>query len=243
MRWAIAWAGLLLTAASAGSAAGAVMDVDVWINELHYDNEGADQGEFVEVVAPLGLNDLGSISLSLYNGANGGRYGGTFTLEDFTPGESTGGFRLYSLQVAGLQNGAPDGLALTRSGGQVLQFLSYEGVMTAVEGPAAGLESTDLGVSESGSTPVGFSLQLIGAGDSYGDFTWSGPAAASPGAANSGQQLTATAVPEPPTLVLTLALAAAAAAAAGVRYLRACAISAQRCCCSGVSSLRASTSA
>ena len=46
----------------------------------------------------------------------------------------------------------------------MVEFLSYEGVFTAVNGPAAGLTSVDLGVSEVASTPVGLSLQKIGSG-------------------------------------------------------------------------------
>ena len=49
----------------------------------------------------------------------------------------------------GMQNGAPDGLALV-PGTTVVEFLSYEGAMTATNGPAVGLTSTDIGVSENG---------------------------------------------------------------------------------------------
>lgn len=44
--------------------------------------------------------------------------------------------------------------------------------MTAEDGAAIGMTSTDIGVSESGSTPVGASLQLTGAGTTYEDFDW-----------------------------------------------------------------------
>lgn len=49
-----------------------------------------------------------------------------------------------------------------------MQFLSYEGSFTAVDGPAIGLTSTDIGVAETNTTPVGQSLQLI-------DGNWTGP--------------------------------------------------------------------
>ena len=45
--------------------------------------------------------------------------------------------------VDGLQNGAPDAVALV-DGTEVLEFLSYEGVVTASTGPAAGAVSTDI---------------------------------------------------------------------------------------------------
>ncbi len=54
----------------------------------------------------------------------------------------------------------------------MVQFLSYEGTLTAVGGAANGLTSTNIGVSENSSTPVGHSLQLTGTGSSYTDFTW-----------------------------------------------------------------------
>ena len=50
----------------------------------------------------------------------------------------------------GIQNGSPDGIALVDASGAVMQFLSYEGTLTAVGGPADGLTSTDIGVSEGG---------------------------------------------------------------------------------------------
>ena len=89
--------------------------------------------------------------------------------------------------VLGLQNGAPDGLALVDAGGVVVEFLSYEGSFTAVGGPADGMTSTDVGVSESGSTPVGESLQLIGG-------IWTGPAAESRGVLNTAPPPPATSV-------------------------------------------------
>ncbi|RMF54692.1 MAG: T9SS C-terminal target domain-containing protein, partial [Bacteroidetes bacterium] len=85
------------------------------------------------------------------------------------------------------QNGAPDGLALVDAGNNVVQFLSYEGSFTAVDGPAAGLTSTDIGVSETGSTPVGYSLQLAGTGSFYEDFAWQAAAPNTFGACNTGQ--------------------------------------------------------
>jgi uncharacterized protein len=52
-----------------------------------------------------------------------------------------------------------DGIALVDPDGTVLEFLSYEGSFVAVDGPAAGMTSIDIGVRESDTTPIGFSLQ------------------------------------------------------------------------------------
>ncbi|MGB8860304.1 MAG: ExeM/NucH family extracellular endonuclease, partial [Ilumatobacteraceae bacterium] len=46
--------------------------------------------------------------------------------------------------------------------------------------------------------PLGQSLQLTGAGTTYGEFTWSPVAAASPGAINTGQSFTGAPPPPPP---------------------------------------------
>ena len=80
-------------------------------------------------------------------------------------------------------------MALRWSNGDTLvQFLSYEGSFTAVGGPANGVASTDIGVTETGSEPLGQSLQLRGTGSIYQDFTWAGPSPSSPGAVNAGQR-------------------------------------------------------
>ncbi|WP_188605634.1 HYR-like domain-containing protein [Aquaticitalea lipolytica] len=154
-----------------------------WINEFHYDNDGADTGEFVEVVANY---DASALTVELYNGSNGQSYG-TLAL---TLAGTNGSYNIYTASGASLQNGAPDGVALV-SGSSVIQFLSYEGSFAATNGPANGMNSTDIGISEPGNTPVGQSLQLIGSGDAYADFTWSGPLANTSGAANTGQTLEA----------------------------------------------------
>jgi len=86
-----------------------------------------------------------------------------------------------------LQNGAPDGIALVDSNGNAIQFLSYEGVITATNGPTSGQTSTNIGVAESSSTSLGYSLQLGGSGSSYSDFFWQTELAETPDAINAGQ--------------------------------------------------------
>lgn len=185
------------------TATAVVLDSDIWVNELHYDNAGADEREFVEVAAPAIFTDLSSVTLTLYNGNNGEPYGSVTGLDSFSVSETVDGYTFYAHDIA-LQNGAPDGVALTR-GGDVLQFISYEGQFTATAGPADTLLSTDIGVEETSSTPVGSSLQLGGTGDSYLDFGWQAPAPHSQGTLNHGQSV----VPEPSSLLLSLTLAMA----------------------------------
>jgi hypothetical protein len=102
------------------------------------------------------------------------------------PNQSMGIGAVSFLPGGAIQNDT-EGIAIVRAG-VVIQFLSYEGVFTATTGPANGISSTDIGVEESNTTtPSGFSLQLTGTGNTYGDFTWNVPAADSPGALNVGQ--------------------------------------------------------
>lgn len=143
----------------------------VFINELHYDNASTDSGEFIEIIAPVGT-DLTDYSVVLYNGANGSVYG-TTTLSGLVA-DLGNGFGSYSISYPsnGIQNGAPDGVALVDASNTVVQFLSYEGTFTAVGGAADGMESTDIGVAELGADPIGGSLQLAGTGREYEDFSW-----------------------------------------------------------------------
>ena len=158
----------------------------VFINEIHYDNTGTDAGEAIEIAGPAGT-DLTGWSIVLYNGSGGAPYD-TDALTGAIPDQQNG-FGTVSLSYPpnGIQNGAPDGIALINTSNAVVQFLSYEGTFTAVGGPANGMLSTDIGVSELGMEPVGQSLRLSGSGQFYEDFSWNSPAPASFGAVNQGQ--------------------------------------------------------
>lgn len=156
----------------------------VFINEIHYDNTGGDVGEAIEIAGPAGA-DLTGWSLVLYNG-NGGASYATIALGGAIP-DLCNGFGVLSFAAVGLQNGSPDGIALVNASSTVVQFLSYEGTFTAVGGPANGMTSTDIGVSETGSEPVGQSLQLSGTGAAYEDFSWNSPQTASFDTCNTNQ--------------------------------------------------------
>ncbi|HEX9965409.1 MAG TPA: Calx-beta domain-containing protein [Allosphingosinicella sp.] len=180
----------------------------VWINEFHYDNASADSGEAIEVVVSAG-EDVSGYSIVRYNGSTPGAAvpytspaaSNSVNLASITP-TIVNGVRYYviTFPVDGLQNGSNDGFALVNNG-VVVQLLSYEGVFTAAAAPgggvAAGMTSTDVGVTENNTTtPVGTSLQLTGSGDEYSDFTWATSAANTFGAANNGQTIaTAAALP------------------------------------------------
>lgn len=158
----------------------------VFVNELHYDNGGSDVNEGLEIAGPAGT-DLTGWSIEKYNGSNSGSYG-TESLSGTIPNQDNGyGTLGFIFASNALQNGSPDAIALVDDMGNVIQFLSYEGVITAVGGPADGLTSTDIGVSEGGGTAVGESLQLTGSGTTYENFTWASNVAETNGSVNTGQ--------------------------------------------------------
>jgi DNA/RNA endonuclease G (NUC1) len=169
----------------------------VRFSELHYDNVGTDVGEAVEVSGPAGM-DVTGWQVVLYNG-NGGASYNTQTLTGAFPATcGARGVIVFNYPSNGIQNGgttttgtdSPDGLALVDAGGAVIEFLSYEGVFAATNGPALGVTSTDIAVRELGNEPAGKSLQRSGTG------TWSGPIDNTFGACNDND-----AAPPPPVVV------------------------------------------
>ncbi|MEZ4701511.1 MAG: T9SS type A sorting domain-containing protein [Rhodothermales bacterium] len=190
---------LLLWVCAAGPLPG-FAQTSVFINEIHYDNTGADIDEAIEIAGPSGT-DLSGWSLVLYNGSGGAAYD-TQNLSGVIP-DLGGGFGVVTVTYPsnGLQNGSPDGIVLY-DGASVVQFLSYEGSFTAVGGVADGLTSTDIGVSES-SGPLGESLQLGGTGSTAEDFVWEASQANTFGAFNANQIFNGDGgPPTPPNVVI-----------------------------------------
>ena len=185
----------------------------VFINELHYDNLNSDTGEALEIVATQG-ESLSGYRLYLYNGSS--PTAATSYSNAAVPAGSVtscgGSVRIAKLAYPadGIQNGANDGLALVDAAGKVVQFLSYEGQIKAASGPAAGLISQTIPVSESNSTPVGTSLQLRGSGSAAGDFTWAASSVQSFGACNTGQSFSGGGPADPVPSVLSTAPVAGA---------------------------------
>lgn len=194
----------------------------VFINEFHYDNPGGDIGEFVEVGVrtPNGSGFSASdYVIEFYNGSNGQLYLTTGTLDTFSiinsfaVEGSTDIITLYSQEVSGIQNGAPDGLALVNiSNSTVESFLSYEGFFTAVADGGgiaglAGVTSTDIGVAEPGignTTSVGATGFGFGA-NQFGPTSFVLSEQSTPGQINVGQTFsTTTVVPEPSSLAVLM---------------------------------------
>ena len=178
---------------------------EVFINEIHYDDSTAsgDTGERVEVMATAG-ESLSGYRLYLYNGT-GATTAATFYDNDLVPAGSlvacgaTVRVATVAYPVNGIQNGVNDGFALVNASGQLVQFLSYEGAITASNGPAAGRTSVNLPVSETNSTAPGTSLQLGGTATGSAGFTWRASATQKFNACNNGQLVSA---PNPPPTVI-----------------------------------------
>ena len=182
----------------APAAASAQANPNVWINEVNYDTPGVDditsdeRIEFVEIVAPAGFNTAGW-AIVIYDGADGT----VFQQRDFPENEpgstifpnQNNGFGVLAIRIS--QPDGVGGIALVDDQDNVVQFLSYEGAFTATGGPADGMTSVQIPLSDpdqpAGATDL--SLQLAGAGRTYGDFTWTNDRAVTSNAFNTGQSI------------------------------------------------------
>jgi hypothetical protein len=136
-----------------------------YVSEFSY--YGDSSSEFIEVALPEGTDPSG-YSLVIYDSS--GNVASTFALS--SPSGTMSGHDVYvvddsspgfatSDETGNFHPG--DGLALVDSDGNVVQFLSYWGeTVTANDGPAAGMTSTDVGSSN-----FGDSMQSDDGGNSY----------------------------------------------------------------------------
>jgi hypothetical protein len=135
------------------------------INEFHYDNAGTDVNQFVEIRITEGLAnqpaDLTQYTLSLYNGSNGAAYF-TGTLDNLAQSCDASNC-YYVIENIDIQNGAPDGIALSGPSG-LISFISYEGTFIATNGIASGATSVDIGVLETSGTTVNSSIERTAGG-------------------------------------------------------------------------------
>ena len=83
----------------------------------------------------------------MYNG-NGGAAYDTVALTGLSIDNEGSGVGSIQVPISGsIQNGGPDGIALSNTTSDI-QFLSYEGTFSAIDGAATGLLSIDIGVAE-----------------------------------------------------------------------------------------------
>lgn len=177
-----------------------------FISEIHYDNVGSDEGQMVEVAYGNQM-DMSGYKVVLYRGTTGLMYD-TQSLQAFAIGESRNGLTFASRKVASFQNGV-DGVALIDENDNVVEFISYEGIMTAQDGFAQGMVSVEMGASQSGQDPKGWTLQKSGTGCLAEEFEWGVNAQGTPGDINAGMTITCfpdgAAVPAPAPWAETLA--------------------------------------
>jgi hypothetical protein len=138
-----------------------------WINEFHYDADGTETGEFIEIAGPAGLN-LNGYTIYTYDGSDR-MVDQIFPLSGIIDNEQNG-FGALTFATPNLQN-QTEGIALVRNSGSiVIEFLSYEGSFIAVDGPAFGLTSKDVGVEEPANQAANESLSRIGSGNAGSEF-------------------------------------------------------------------------
>ena len=139
----------------------------VVLNEIDYDQVGADTGGFVELYnAGRGTADLGGLAVVLVDGGTAAEYDTIPLAGALLPGE----FRVVQVDP---DNGAPDGVALFDTVDQVvLDALSYEG---AIESAAIGagvfslVEGTLLSSSTADSDTVLGTLSRLPSGSDTDD--------------------------------------------------------------------------
>ena len=160
------------------------------VNEVDYDQPGADGGEFVEIVnRGTETGNLSTVELVLVNGNSGAPYGGGMLPDvELAPGEyfvvcanSATVAVCDSREFSSIQNGAPDAVALSIDG-VVVDTVSYEGDVVAPY-----TEGSGVGLSDSGSSGQdfrGISRQPNG-GDSNRNNADFARACITPGAANT----------------------------------------------------------
>jgi hypothetical protein len=129
------------------------------INEVDYDQVGADSGGFVEIAnAGSTAAALDGIALVLVNGGDGLEYDRVA----LTGSLAAGAYLKIDVEA---QNGAPDGIALIDTASKaLLDALSYEGEITAatIDGQAYSLvEGTALAATVADSNTIDGSLSRI----------------------------------------------------------------------------------
>ncbi len=153
---------------------GGGMQLNLWFNELHYDNVGGDTNEGFEIAGPAGT-DLSGYTVFLYDGTTLTTYS-NIPLSGVIPNQSNGYGVIWveaAYNAAGsLQNGTNDALALVYQSTGVIQFIGYEGSTTPVNGPAAGIPSINIGAQSS--TAIGITLSLCGTGTNYAEMVATG---------------------------------------------------------------------
>jgi hypothetical protein len=142
------------------------------LNEFHYANTAVTKTGFIEVAVPKDFTSLNSVQITLYKGD--GNVNSTFYLSSFKATDLgiDSPQKLYYLDIpAGLPE--EHGAICIYSGNYIMQFLSYGGPLKAVSGPASGLISQDVNITEAAADGSDNSLYLALNGNAnYAPGTW-----------------------------------------------------------------------
>ncbi|HMO03678.1 MAG TPA: Calx-beta domain-containing protein [Kiritimatiellia bacterium] len=164
---------ITVTNSPAGPGGGG-MQLNLWFNELHYDNAGGDTNEGFEVAGPAGT-DLSGYSVYLYDGTTLTTYSNiplSGVIPDLSNGYGVIWYEAAYTPSGSLQNGTNDALALVYQSTGVIQFIGYEGSTTPINGPAAGIPSINIGAQSA--TALGITLSLCGTGTNYAEMIATG---------------------------------------------------------------------
>lgn len=132
-----------------------------FISEFAYDCDMDDANEMVEICVPNSFSgNLSDLEVELYNGNGDVVYLTLVVGVDLIVGNSdaTNTYYVYTGTGNSIQNG-PDGIALSFQG-VTCEFISYEGTITAADGSATGMTSTNIGINQTNSTTCDMTLQL-----------------------------------------------------------------------------------
>ncbi len=177
------------------------------INEIDYDQPGADSAEFIELFNNGGgAVALDGYSLQLINGGDGSSYrtinldgfnlggGGYFVICDNTALVTNCNYD-FSTTASWLQNGAPDAIALFNDN-DIIDAISYEGILPPyTEGTVLVVADSNSLVLSLGRVPDGFDSN-----DNFADFQQTCITPGSANIAGSGDcSVSVSAVPLPAT--------------------------------------------
>lgn len=158
-------------------------NADLVLNEIDYDQVGADSDGFVELYnAGDSAADLAGHAIVFVDGSDGQEY----LRKPLSGTLASGAYLVVSVDA---QNGAPDGVTLLDGDKQLLDALSYEGPITTatIEAQTYNLvEGTALPTSVADSNTAAGSLARIPNGSDTNDAAtdWAFTATITPGAAN-----------------------------------------------------------
>ncbi|MCF7841206.1 MAG: hypothetical protein K9N22_10555, partial [Candidatus Marinimicrobia bacterium] len=121
-----------------------VLNAQLFINEIDYDQPGTDAAEYFELAGPAGTYN--NVVVDLVNG-NGNTSYNTINLGNITLADEVDGYGFYLVGVGtvpgvdftltpatnAIQNGAPDGIQVMVDG-VITDAVSYEGAMNDLDG-------------------------------------------------------------------------------------------------------------